>query len=153
MVEQIIKLLEEHEKALSRYLEEKPEEWINNLYAKAVRRPPLYREDLNAISIGTEIFKHTEDAAVVIATCRTASGTFRGVGIASENDKSPELDILELSQTRAITRALRLAGYYVKSCSAEEVLLLKDRQTAQGKNPRAKANLKSIIKGGASGIK
>jgi hypothetical protein len=155
MVEQIIKLLQEHEKALGRYLEEKPEDWINNLYANIGRRPPSYLADRNAISIGTEIFKHTNDVAVVIATCRTAKGTFRGVGVASEKDRSAEPDILDLAQTRAITRALRLAGYYVKCCSAEEVLLLKDRkntQTRRGHDPKPKRNLKSIIKEGAGGI-
>jgi hypothetical protein len=154
MVEQIIKLLQEHEKALGRYLEEKPEDWINNFYANISRQPPSYLADRNAISLGTEIFKHTNDVAVVIATCRTAKGTFRGVGVASERNQNTEHGILELAQTKAIARSLRLAGYYVKCCSAEEVLLLKDRkntQTRRGHDPKPK----SIInpkRGGAGGI-
>lgn len=75
------------------------------------------------ISISTEIvsFEH-QSLAVTRATVTTSKGTFSASGVASE-DKDPErLDsLLEISETRAVSRALRLSGCCVEKTGAEEI--------------------------------
>jgi hypothetical protein len=92
------------------------------VYPKVGGRLRLAHENNDAINIETEIYRYDENLAVVIATVKTMSGQFTGIGMSSvERDKKIAPAILELAETRGIARALRFAGFGVEYCSAEEV--------------------------------
>ena len=93
-----------------------------NVYPKVAGRLRLAHEQNENLSISTEVIRYDENIAVVKATCTTSKGTFSGIGMASmERDRKIAPAILELSETRAIARALRFSGYGLEFCGAEEM--------------------------------
>ena len=102
--------------------DKKAEKWVKNIYPKVGGRLRLAHEENEQLSISTKIFKYEEGIAVVMAVTTTMKGDFPGYGMASvERDKAIAPAILELAETRAISRSLRFAGYGVEYCSAEEI--------------------------------
>jgi hypothetical protein len=70
----------------------------------------------------TEILRLEPDYVVCRATVTTAKGTFSGIGVATLNMDARIGDaIVSLSETRAVARACRHAGYAMDSCGAEEL--------------------------------
>jgi hypothetical protein len=105
-----------------RHWNKERQEYVSNVYPKVGGRLRLAHENNDAINIETEIYRYDENLAVVIATVKTMSGQFTGIGMSSvERDKKIAPAILELAETRGIARALRFAGFGVEYCSAEEV--------------------------------
>lgn len=105
-------------------------EYVTSPFPKIGGRLRLAHEDNEALSIETEIIKYDERIAVILATCTTKRGKFRGIGMASvERDEKIAHAILELAETRAIARSLRFAGYGTEYCSAEEVSHLGNGET------------------------
>lgn len=97
-------------------------EYVTSPFPKIGGRLRLAHEDNEALSIETEIIRYDERIAVVLATCTTKRGKFKGIGMASvERDEKIAHAILELAETRAIARSLRFAGYGTEYCSAEEM--------------------------------
>jgi len=133
MQEQVKQQFREDEVALIKYWDKKTEEWITNVYPKIGGRLRLAHEENQELNIETEIYKYDGNVAVVIATCRINRGCFKGIGMSSvERDQKIAPAILELAETRSISRALRFAGYGVEYCSAEEVSHL---QSGNGSQP------------------
>jgi hypothetical protein len=99
-------------------------EYVSNPFPKIGGRLRLAHEQNEALSIETEIIRYDEKVAVVIATSKTAKGSFKGIGMASiERDQKLAHAILELAETRSIARSLRFAGYGIEYTSAEEMPL------------------------------
>lgn len=97
-------------------------EYVTSPFPKIGGRLRLAHEDNEALSIETEIIKYDERLAVILSTCTTKRGKFKGIGMASvERDEKIAHAILELAETRAIARSLRFAGYGTEFCSAEEM--------------------------------
>lgn len=97
-------------------------EYVTSPFPKIGGRLRLAHEDNENLSIETEIIRYDERIAVVLATCTTKRGNYRGIGMSSiERDEKIAPAILELAETRAIARSLRFAGYGTEYCSAEEV--------------------------------
>ncbi len=97
-------------------------EYITSPFPKIGGRLRLAHEDNEALSIETEIIRYDERIAVVLATCTTKRGKFRGIGMSSvERDEKIAPAILELAETRAIARSLRFAGYGIEYTSYEEM--------------------------------
>ena len=143
MQEQVKQQFREDEVALIKYWDKKTEEWITNVYPKIGGRPRLAHEENQELNIETEIYKYDENVAVVIATCRTSRGCFKGIGMSSvARDEKIAPAILELAETRAISRSLRFAGYGVEYCSAEEVSHLQNGNGSQQGNKRGNVNIK-----------
>jgi len=112
----------EDEVAFIRHWDKARNEWVTNVFPKVGGRLRLAHEQNEAIDIETEIYKYDENVAVVIGTCRTAKGCFKGIGMSSvARDQKIAPAILEMAETRSIARALRFAGFGVEYCSAEEV--------------------------------
>lgn len=86
-------------------------------------RLKLQHQDNNQLSIQTEIveFKHLE-LAIVRAEVKTSKGLFTGSGVASK-DKDPDYihSLLEVAETRAVSRALRFSGACVERTGREEI--------------------------------
>lgn len=83
-------------------------EYITNPYPKVGGRLRMAHEGNDALSIETEIVRYDEQVAVVSANVTTTTGCFKGIGMASlQRDEKTAPAILELAETRAITRALR----------------------------------------------
>lgn len=127
----------EEEIAIIRHWDKQRNEWITNVFPKIGGRLRLAHEQNEAIDIQTEIYKYDENVAVVIGTCRTAKGVFKGIGMSSvARDQKIAPAILELAETRAIARALRFSGVGVEFCSAEEVSHLENSNQPEKENPR-----------------
>lgn len=137
----------EDEVAVIRFWDKQRNEWISNVFPKIGGRLRLAHEQNEAISIETEIYKYDESLAVVIGTCRTAKGSFKGIGMSSvERDQRIAPAILELAETRSIARALRFAGFGVEYCSAEEVSHLENGNGAPPRgNDASRPELKKQI--------
>lgn len=87
------------------------------------------------LSIETELVDYQIDLyAVVRARVTTAGGTFSATGTASAT-RDPKLvdSLLELSESRACARAMRLAGVGVETCGFEE---LGAGAALEGESPR-----------------
>jgi len=86
-------------------------------------RLTFHHEALREISINTEIieYKHLE-LAICRATIKTPKGTFTGSGVSSK-DKDPDYiqSLLEVAETRAVSRALRFSGACVDKTGREEI--------------------------------
>jgi len=122
MTEQIRSQFREDEIAIIKHWSKERQEYVSNVYPKVGGRLRLAHENNDGINIETKIYQYDENIAVVIATVKTMSGQFTGIGMSSlERDKKIAPAILELAETRGIARALRFAGYGVEYCSAEEV--------------------------------
>jgi len=93
-----------------------------NPYPKVAGRLRLSHDQNESLSISTEIIRYDDAIAVVKAETITGKGSFTGIGMAGvERDQKIAHAILELAETRAISRSLRFAGYGLEFCSAEEV--------------------------------
>lgn len=126
----------EDEVALIHHWDKARNEWITNVFPKIGGRLRLAHEQNEAISIETEIYKYDQNLAVVIGTCRTHKGCFKGIGMSSvERDQKIAPAILELAETRSIARALRFAGFGVEYCSAEEISHLEGGNQSERGNP------------------
>jgi len=123
----------EDEVAIIRHWDKARNEWVSNVFPKIGGRLRLAHEQNETITIETEIYKYDENIAVVIGTCRTAKGSFRGIGMSSvARDQKIAPAILELAETRSIARALRFAGFGVEYCSAEEISHLEMNANEKG---------------------
>ena len=112
----------EDEIVIMSHWDKKNDEWVRTVYPKIGGRLRLAHEDNDNLSITTEIIKYDENIAVVRAVSTTTKGSFPGIGMSStERDDKIAPAILELAETRAISRSLRFAGYGVEYCSAEEI--------------------------------
>ncbi len=97
-------------------------EWVENRYVKIGGKLRVLHQDNDQVSILTEIVRLDSDYAVTKATVQTAKGTFTGIGVASlKMDARIGDAIASLSETRAVARACRHAGYAMDSCGAEEL--------------------------------
>jgi hypothetical protein len=97
-------------------------EWVENRYVKIGGKLRVLHQENEQVSIVTEILRLEPDYAVCRATVTTAKGTFTGIGVATLNMDSRIGDaIVSLSETRAVARACRHAGYAMDSCGAEEL--------------------------------
>jgi hypothetical protein len=142
MENQINQTFRSDEVSLIKHWDKRREEWIKTVHPRIGGRLRLAHEQNENISIDTEIYKYDETAgiAVVVATCRTAKGTFKGIGMSSvERDEKVAPAILEMAETRGIARALRFAGFGVEYCSAEEISHL-ENGNGNGVQPPAKEN-------------
>src|SRR6056297_257027 len=136
MTEQIKKQFRDDEIVVLRHWNKERQEYVSNVYPKVGGRLRLAHEANDAINIETRIYQYDENLAVVIATVKTMSGQFTGIGMSSvERDKKIAPAILELAETRGIARALRFAGYGVEYCSAEEVSHMENGSNTGPKTP------------------
>ncbi len=141
MQEQIKQQFREDEVALIKHRDKKNNEWVTNVYPKIGGRLRLAHDENPELGIETDIYKYDEKIAVVISICRTSKGAFKGIGMASVNrDEKIAPAILELAETRALSRSLRFAGYGVEYCSAEEVSHL--QSTSDNQQGLKKGNVK-----------
>jgi len=120
-------------------------EWIKKAFPKVGGRLRLAHHENGKLSITSEIVHYDEKVAVVKALAITSKGEFVGHGMASvDRDDRIAPAILELSETRAIARALRFAGFGVEFCSAEEISHLEnvqvDKQDGEGSLEEAVEN-------------
>ncbi|MDA3832390.1 MAG: hypothetical protein PF495_03240, partial [Spirochaetales bacterium] len=140
MTEQIRKMFRDDEIVVLRHWNKERQEYVINVYPKVGGRLRLAHQANDAINIETEVYRYDENLAVVIATVKTMSGQFTGIGMSSvERDKKIAPAILELAETRSIARALRFAGYGVEFCSAEEVSHMENVNPAPRENKQAKS--------------
>ena len=110
------------ESVIMSHWDKREEKWVKSIFPKVGGRLRLAHEDNENMSITTEIVRYDENIAVVRAVTTTSKGFFPGIGMASaERDHTIAPAILELSETRAIARSLRFAGYGSEYCSAEEI--------------------------------
>jgi len=97
-------------------------EWAENRYVKIGGKLRILHQENEQVSITTEILRLEPDYVVCRATVLTAKGTFSGIGVATLKMDSRIGDaIVSLSETRAVARACRHAGYAMDSCGAEEL--------------------------------
>jgi hypothetical protein len=97
-------------------------EWVQNRYVKIGGKLRVLHQENDQVSIVTEILRLEADYVVCRATVTTAKGTFTGIGVATLNMDARIGDaIVSLSETRAVARACRHAGYAMDSCGAEEL--------------------------------
>jgi hypothetical protein len=97
-------------------------EWTENRYVKIGGKLRVLHQENEQVSITTEILRLEPDYVVCRATVQTAKGTFSGIGVATLKMDSRIGDaIVSLSETRAVARACRHAGYGMDSCGAEEL--------------------------------
>jgi hypothetical protein len=97
-------------------------EWGENRYVKIGGKLRVLHQENEQVSIMTEILRLDPDYVVCRATVQTAKGTFTGIGVATLKMDSRIGDaIVSLSETRAVARACRHAGYAMDSCGAEEL--------------------------------
>jgi hypothetical protein len=97
-------------------------EWVENRYVKVGGKLRVLHQENEQVSILTEILRFEPDYVVCRATVQTAKGTFSGIGVATLKMDSRIGDaIVSLSETRAVARACRHAGYAMDSCGAEEL--------------------------------
>ena len=97
-------------------------EWVENRYVKVGGKLRVLHQENEQVSITTEILRLEPDYVICRATVTTAKGTFTGIGVATLNMDARIGDaIVSLSETRAVARACRHAGYAMDSCGAEEL--------------------------------
>ena len=102
-------------------------EWVENRYVKIGGKLRVLHQENEQVSIATEILRLEADYVVCRATVTTAKGTFSGIGVATLNMDARIGDaIVSLSETRAVARACRHAGYAMDSCGAEELAFAGD---------------------------
>ncbi len=97
-------------------------QWVENRHVKVGGKLRVLHQENEKVSISTEVIKLEPDCAVIKATVQTAKGTFTGIGVATLN-MDPRIGdaIVSLSETRAVARACRHAGYAMDACGAEEI--------------------------------
>ncbi len=95
---------------------------VENRHVKVGGKLRVLHQENEKVSISTEVIKLEPDCAVIKATVQTAKGTFTGIGVATLN-MDPRIGdaIVSLSETRAVARACRHAGYAMDACGAEEL--------------------------------
>lgn len=153
MQEQTKQQFREDEVALIRYWDKKTEDWVTNVYPKIGGRLRLAHDENQELNIETEIYKYDENIAVVIASCKTDRGNFKGIGMSSVGrDEKIAPAILELAETRAISRSLRFAGYGVEYCSAEEVSHLQSGNGSQANDNRKQGSVDVRLKAVGSNV-
>ena len=114
-----------------RHYNQKTGQWIESEFPKVGGRLRLAHLQNESLDISTEVFQYDGVVAVVKAVVTTQKGCFTGYGMASvERDAKIAPAILELAETRAISRALRFGGYGVEYCSAEEVSHLEQEKSS-----------------------
>ena len=97
-------------------------EWVETAYVKVGGKLRVLHEQNERVNIDTEIIKLEPDYVVMRASVQTSKGTFTGTGVATARMDSRVGDALvSLSETRAVARACRHAGYAMDSCGAEEI--------------------------------
>jgi hypothetical protein len=97
-------------------------EWVETRYVKIGGKLRVLHQENEQVSIMTEILSLESDYVVCRATVTTAKGIFTGIGVATLNMDARIGDaIVSLSETRAVARACRHAGYAMDSCGAEEL--------------------------------
>jgi hypothetical protein len=97
-------------------------EWVDTVFPRIGGRLRLAHEGNGKLSIQTEVVQFDDSLAVVKATVSTEKGSFCGLGTASaQRDQRLADSLLELAETRSISRGLRFSGYGVEYTSAEEV--------------------------------
>jgi hypothetical protein len=115
-----------------RHYDKKTGTWSESEYPKVGGRLRLAHEVNGNLDINTEIIRYDSSLAVVRAVISSDKGSFSGIGMASvERDAKLAPAVLELSETRAIARALRFAGFGVEYCSAEEISHLEQEASLQ----------------------
>jgi hypothetical protein len=108
-------------------------EWVENRYVKVGGKLRVLHQENEQVSIMTEVLRLEPDYVVCRATVQTAKGTFTGIGVATLKMDSRIGDaIVSLSETRAVARACRHAGYAMDSCGAEELAFGEEPQPALG---------------------
>jgi hypothetical protein len=120
-------------------------EWVANRYVKVGGKLRVLHQENDQVSIMTEVLRLEPDYVVCRAIVTTAKGTFSGIGVATLNMDARIGDaIVSLSETRAVARACRHAGYAMDSCGAEELAFTEmepDReQTTNKQSPLASRN-------------
>jgi hypothetical protein len=114
-------------------------EWVENRYVKVGGKLRVLHQENEHVSIMTEILRLEPDYAISKATVTTTKGTFTGIGVASLKMDSRIGDaIVSLSETRAVARACRHAGYAMDSCGAEELAFADpepDKEQTSNKGP------------------
>ena len=137
MTEQIKnQLFREDEVVVLRHWSKEKGEYVTNVFPKIGGRLRLAHDANDALNIETKIYQYNENIAVVIATIKTVTGQFTGIGMSSvDRDQRIAPAILELAETRAISRALRWAGFGIDACSAEEISHL---ENGNGSTPNTK---------------
>jgi hypothetical protein len=99
-------------------------EWAENRYVKIGGKLRVLHQENDQVSITTEALRLEPDYVVCRATVQTVKGTFSGIGVATLKMDSRIGDaIVSLSETRAVARACRHAGYAMDSCGAEELAI------------------------------
>lgn len=97
-------------------------EWVETVFPRVGGRLRLAHEGNGKLSIQTEVVQFDDSLAVVKSTVTTEKGDFCGFGTASaQRDQRLADSLLELAETRSISRSLRFSGYGVEYTSAEEV--------------------------------
>jgi hypothetical protein len=135
MTEQIKQFRDDEVVILKHFSKEKGE-YVTNVFPKISGRLRLAHENNDGINIETSIYKYDENIAVVIATIKTMNGQFTGIGMSSvDRDQRIAPAILEMAETRAISRGLRWAGFGIDACSAEEISHL---ENGNGNDPNNK---------------
>jgi hypothetical protein len=118
-------------------------EWTENRYVKIGGKLRVLHQDNDQVSISTEVLRLEPDYVVCRATVQTAKGTFSGIGVATLKMDSRIGDaIVSLSETRAVARACRHAGYAMDSCGAEELAFAEmepDREQTRNKQPEERS--------------
>jgi hypothetical protein len=92
-------------------------------YPTVGERLNLQHQEYNQITINTEIIEyHHLELAICRATITTPKGSFNGSGVASlEKDADMMTSLLEIAETRAVSRALRFSGALVEYTGREEI--------------------------------
>jgi hypothetical protein len=122
-------------------------EWVENRYVKVGGKLRVLHQENEQVSIMTEILRLEPDYVVCRATVQTAKGTFSGIGVATLKMDSRIGDaIVSLSETRAVARACRHAGYAMDSCGAEELAL----EPAAQSEERLRSNAQPCVIGSAA---
>lgn len=91
-------------------------------FPKIAGRLRLLHETSEHVEVQSQILTDTEIRAVVKSTVKSDGGLFEGIGSANADEDTDFLGCLvELAQTRSLSRALRWAGYGLDSCGIEEI--------------------------------
>ena len=86
---------------------------VKNIYPKIGGRLRLAHEEIDQLSISTEIIKYDENVAVVRAVTTSMKGNFPGLGMSSvDRDHSIAPAILELAEAHSIAGSLRFTGAF-----------------------------------------
>lgn len=96
-------------------------EWQTKIYPVLGGRLRVAHEQNQHLSIRTDVIRVEADVAMVKATVEMEKGSFNGTGTASaQRDAKLAGSLVEVAETRAVTRALRFAGIGVET-GAEEI--------------------------------